>query len=77
MPSGHITIWLDTGVFEFIDPQRFDDDTAIAELVVTSFRNFKTPLIRYRIGDYVHIYNNPPVCDCGAPPCHQRYHWPR
>ena len=60
-------MWSDTGVFEFINPQEVDDNSAIAELVVTSFRNFKTPLIRYRIGDYVQVYNEPPVCHCGAP----------
>ena len=65
--AGQYHLWLDTGVFEFIDPQPLDADTEMAELVVTSFRNFKTPLIRYRIGDYVQTYKHPPVCPCGAP----------
>lgn len=64
---GHCHLWLDTGVFEFINPQPMDADTDMAELVVTSFRNFKTPLIRYRIGDYVQIYRQPVICSCGAP----------
>jgi phenylacetate-coenzyme A ligase PaaK-like adenylate-forming protein len=64
---GHSHLWLDTGVFEFLNPQPLDDDTYMAELVVTSFRNFKTPLIRYRIGDYVQLFKCPPVCACGAP----------
>lgn len=65
--QGNFHLWLDTGVFEFINHQAFDADTEIAELVVTSFRNFKTPLIRYRIGDYVRIFKKPMVCACGAP----------
>ena len=65
--EGNYHLWLDTGVFEFIDPQPLDADTDMAELVVTSFRNFKTPLIRYRIGDYVQTYRHSPVCTCGAP----------
>lgn len=65
--EGNYHLWLETGVFEFIDPQPLDADTDMAELVVTSFRNFKTPLIRYRIGDYVEIYKHPPICPCGAP----------
>lgn len=65
--EGNYHLWLDTGVFEFIDPRPLDADTDMAELVVTSFRNFKTPLIRYRIGDYVQTYRHPPICACGAP----------
>ncbi len=38
----------------------------IAEMVVTSFRNFKTPLIRYRIGDYVSRYKEEQTCSCGS-----------
>jgi phenylacetate-CoA ligase len=64
---GSSHLWLDTGVFEFLNPQPLDDETYMAELVVTSFRNFKTALIRYRIGDYVQLFKNPPVCACGAP----------
>lgn len=65
--QGNYHLWLDTGVFEFINRQELDSETDIAELVVTSFRNFKTPLIRYRIGDYVQLYKWPIQCACGAP----------
>jgi phenylacetate-CoA ligase len=64
---GNYHLWLDTGVFEFINAQRHDADTDIAELVVTSFRNMKTPLIRYRIGDYVQTYRTERACTCGSP----------
>jgi len=64
---GNYHLWLDTGVFEFIDSKPLDEESRMAELVVTSFRNFRTPLIRYRIGDYIQTFNNPPVCPCGTP----------
>lgn len=50
---GHCHLWLDTGVFEFINRQSMDGETDISEIVMTSFRSFKTPLIRYQIGDWV------------------------
>lgn len=65
--EGNYHLLLDTGFFEFINPQELDSDTNIAELVVTSFRNFKTPLIRYRIGDYVRVFKETAICPCGAP----------
>ncbi len=64
--EGHYHLWTDTGVFEFIDQKDNDDGTMIAEMVVTSFRNFKTPLIRYRIGDYVSRYKEEQTCSCGS-----------
>jgi len=65
--EGNYHLWSDTGVFEFLEPRELDEQTDIAELVVTSFRNFKTPLIRYRIGDYVQIFKQKMVCRCEAP----------
>ena len=35
------------------------------ELVVTSFRNYKTPLIRYKIGDCISEPKYDGVCSCG------------
>lgn len=64
--EGHYHLWTDTGVFEFIDQKDNGDGTVIAEMVVTSFRNFKTPLIRYRIGDYVSRYKEEQTCSCGS-----------
>lgn len=65
--EGNYHLWSDTGVFEFLNPEELDAHTDIAELVVTSFRNFKTPLIRYRIGDYVQIFKQQNICRCGSP----------
>ncbi len=64
--EGHYHLWTDTGVFEFLDEKEHEDGTVIAEMVVTSFRNFKTPLIRYRIGDYVIRYKEEKRCPCGS-----------
>ncbi len=64
--EGHYHLWIDTGVFEFIDQKDNGDETVIAEMVVTSFRNLKTPLIRYRIGDYVSRYKEEQICTCGS-----------
>lgn len=64
--KGHYHMWTDTGVFEFIDQKDNGDGTIISEMVVTSFRNFKTPLIRYRIGDYVTRYKEEKMCPCGS-----------
>ncbi len=60
-------LWIDTGVFEFIDQSDNHDGTVNSELVVTSFRNFKTPLIRYRIGDVICRYKDEKKkCACGS-----------
>lgn len=64
--EGHYHLWTDTGVFEFLDHKDNGDGTTISEMVVTSFRNFKTPLIRYRIGDYVIRYKEEKSCPCGS-----------
>ena len=64
--EGHYHLWTDTGVFEFLDEKENDDGTIVSEMVVTSFRNLKTPLIRYRIGDYVIRYRNEKPCKCGS-----------
>lgn len=64
--EGNYHFWIDTGVFEFINAETTDQNTEIAELVVTSFRSLKTPLLRYRIGDYIECYTDQPVCPCGS-----------
>lgn len=63
---GQPHLWIDTGVFEFMDQSDNLDGTINSELVVTSFRNFKTPLIRYRIGDVVTRYADDRMCTCGS-----------
>lgn len=66
---GNMHLWTDTGVFEFINPMETEDGTRY-EMVVTSFRNWKTPLVRYRIGDYVILNEDGINCECGSPfPC--------
>ncbi|EOX3943187.1 phenylacetate--CoA ligase family protein [Vibrio alginolyticus] len=61
--DGGFHLNLDTGYFEFLD---FKNDDNLKELVVTSFRNKKTPLIRYRIGDVVKPVSSNKVCKCGC-----------
>lgn len=61
---GKMHLMTDTGYFEFCDVPGSDD---VKELVVTSFRNLKLPLIRYRIGDSARLdpLANVP-CACGS-----------
>jgi len=63
---GHYHLWTDTGVFEFFNQKDNNDGTIISEMVVTSFRNLKTPLIRYKIGDFVRSYKEEKKCSCGS-----------
>ena len=56
---------IDSGVFEFIDMEGNPAKAGgIAKLVVTSFINYKTPLIRYNIGDTVLLASENKKCDC-------------
>lgn len=64
---GNYHMCIDTGIFEFINKKEFNGETQIAELVVTSLRAWKTPLIRYRIGDYVLICKDERICKCSSP----------
>lgn len=64
--KGNYHLWTDTGVFEFINERPIDAFTKEAELVVTSFRALKTPLIRYRIGDTVRISTKERPCECDS-----------
>lgn len=61
----HINI--DSGVFEILDENGNETQAgSIGRLVVTSFRNLKTPLIRYDIGDTVIKGENDRICGCGC-----------
>lgn len=63
--EGRMHLNTDTGYFEF-QPVPGSDD--VKELVVTSFRNLKLPLVRYRIGDTVRLdADESPPCACGSP----------
>jgi phenylacetate-CoA ligase len=61
--AGSMHINVDTGFFEF---HEVAGDTSVFQLVVTSFRNLKVPLIRYRIGDVVKIRSDAGPCVCGS-----------
>jgi phenylacetate-CoA ligase len=64
--SGKLHVNIDSGIFEFLNS---NDENAkpgeIARMVVTSFTNLKTPLIRYDILDSVLVGDNL-SCDCGC-----------
>lgn len=62
--EGRLHLNSDTGYFEF---QPVPGSDVVKELVVTSFRNLKLPLVRYRIGDTVRLdpHGTPP-CTCGS-----------
>ena len=66
--KGNLHLNLDSGVFEFI---KTDGNVAqpgdVAQLVVTSFTNLKTPLIRYNIEDTVLLKDKgEEVCGCSC-----------
>lgn len=65
--AGKMHLNTDTGYFEFSDVPGTDESM---ELIVTSFRNLKLPLIRYRIGDMVRpsgAETSPCVCGSAFP----------
>ena len=65
--KGNLHINLDSGFFEFYRPDRTEakpGDTA--ELVVTSLKTFKLPLIRYAIKDIVELPLTVEECGCGC-----------
>lgn len=53
--DGKYTVGHETGIFEF-----FKVDGNIYEMVVTSFLNYATPIIRYKIGDRAEIKSDKP-----------------
>lgn len=64
--QGGTHLWTDTGVFEFLEQEGPADELHVADLVVTSFRAKKTPLIRYNIGDRVLLNHAQDPCECGS-----------
>lgn len=64
--NGKMHLNEDSGVFEILDENDHEVKAGIGRLVVTSLRSWKTPLIRYDIGDYVELGDNY-TCDCGSP----------
>ncbi len=65
--ASNLHLNLDSGYFELLnDNYEPALPGSIAKLVVTSFRNFKTPLIRYDIQDSVLLPETDIECDCGC-----------
>lgn len=63
---GSLHINPESGIFEFLSSDGKPAGPGdIAEVIVTSFCNYKVPLIRYRIGDYVELPEKPIQCQCG------------
>lgn len=63
--SGKLHVNLDSGIFEFLNNKNQKAQAGeIARMVVTSFRNLKTPLIRYDILDSV-LIGDGEKCSCG------------
>jgi len=61
--NGNLHLELQSGVFEVLDDN--DKPTQSGRLVVTSFTNEGTPLIRYDIGDSIALEDHSKTCDCG------------
>jgi phenylacetate-CoA ligase len=67
-PEGNLHMHLESGYFEVLDDDgREVGSGEVGELVVTSLRNFKTPLIRYKTGDKVRRAEHSGPCACGMP----------
>jgi len=65
--KGNLHINEDSGFFEYINTNGKEAKPGeIAQLVVTSFRNLKTPLIRYNIEDTVLLAKEATPCSCGC-----------
>lgn len=68
--EGKLHLNTDSGVFEFINIQNKPAEPGeYAELCVTSLRQWKTPLIRYKTGDWVKISTDSftyQKCNCGS-----------
>lgn len=73
-PEGSLHINPETGIIEFMNAEGNNAQAGeIAEMVITSFRNRKLPLIRYRIGDIAVLSKNQNECACGRKmPCVDR-----
>jgi phenylacetate-CoA ligase len=63
----NLHIHLDSGYVEFFNEQNEKGHPGeMCELVITGFRNLKTPLIRYRTGDWVQLPETQVECPCGS-----------
>ncbi|MBQ4802005.1 phenylacetate--CoA ligase family protein [Aquimarina sp. MMG015] len=65
--QGNLHLNTDSGIFEFINNKGEKAKAGeVAQLVVTSFTNLKTPLIRYNIEDTVLLSDEGKTCNCGC-----------
>ncbi len=66
--QGNLHLNLDSGIFEFYThDDKIAESGDMAELIVTSFRNLKTPLIRYKTGDFFRLSEDKnEQCECGS-----------
>ena len=65
--QGNYHLNVDSGYFEFLNLKgKTAAPGEYAELIITSFRNFKMPLIRYKSGDIVLLPQNNKLCTCGC-----------
>jgi phenylacetate-CoA ligase len=63
----NLHIHLDSGYIEFFNEQNEKGQPGeMCEMVITGFRNLKTPLIRYRTGDWVQLPEPQVACPCGS-----------
>ena len=61
--NGNLHLEMQSGVFEVLDEN--NEPTQSGRLVVTSFTNEGTPLIRYDIGDSITLEDESKGCNCG------------
>src|SRR5690606_31174902 len=61
--NGNLHLELQSGVFEVLDKN--NQATNSGRLIVTSFTNEGTPLIRYDIGDSITLEDESKTCTCG------------
>ncbi len=60
-------VHLDSGYVEYFNEEgKEGKEGETCELVITGFRNFKTPLIRYKTGDWVELSTSGEACGCGS-----------
>ncbi len=65
--NGNLHVNLDSGIFEYVNNEgKPAKPGEIANLVVTSIIRFKTPLIRYNIGDTVLLPLQNEICNCNC-----------
>lgn len=63
--EGNLHIHPLTGIFEVVDENM--QPALEGEILVTSFITKGTPIIRYRIGDRISLFNYSKECECGSP----------